>query len=145
MGQSGKGETVIVTGSRIWIKQSVIYAALDAHAPALVVHGGASRGGDHIAHLWADAHDVDEHTVRAKWRRPDGTLDRGAGFARNIRMLEMYPGCLVLGFPFGKANGTRHCMDNAAARGHKVMMFSPDGGWIIRTPMVTGDLYGERR
>lgn len=139
-----KVEVVIVTGSREWRDQGIIFRTLNAMQPRLVVHGGCTRGADHIAHLWAHASEVDERFVRAKWRT-GGELDRGAGFKRNIRMLEEYPGVLVLAFPFGKASGTRHCMENATKRGHELMAFNPDGSWQIIEPMLGPKPYGEKR
>lgn len=135
MGNGTTEGVIIVTGSREWRDQAIIYRTLNALAPKLVVHGGCPSGADHIAHLWAHAYQVDERFVRAKWG-VGGELDRGAGFKRNIRMLEEYPGVRVVAFPFGKASGTRHCIENAKKRGHMVMVVNPTGDWQLFEPVA---------
>lgn len=122
---------VIVTGSREWASRGVIFRALDAERPDLVVQGGA-RGADHFAHLWAVANQVDDRTMRAKWRRPDGGVDYGAGHARNRRMLLAYPGALVLAFPLGLSKGTRGCMAEAERLGHVLKVFDVEGNLLHR-------------
>jgi hypothetical protein len=123
-------KVIIVTGSREWTRQAVIFRALDAEQPELVVHG-AAWGADHIAHRWAVANAVDEHAIRAKWRLPDGGIDRRAGHQRNHRMLLAYPGALVLAFPLGESHGTRGCMTEAARRGHAVKVYDEEGGLVL--------------
>lgn len=119
---------VIVTGSRIWPTFLTIWQVLDAYAPTLVVHGGAD-GADGMAESWCKGRQVDSHAVRAKWgQRPD--IDYGAGHARNRRMLELYPGALVVAFPHGKAAGTRGCMAQAERLGHPLKVFDVDGRLI---------------
>lgn len=120
----------IITGSRAWRAWNVIYAVLDRVQPELVVHG-ACEGADLMAESWAKARDVDYRGMPARWR-PGGVLDKGAGFARNLRMLETYPGQPVLAFPAGKASGTRSCMALATRLGHRVWVYDEEGRLIQR-------------
>ena len=118
---------VIVTGSRIWPSHTIVWQVLDAHAPTLVVHG-AAIGVDGMAESWAKGREVDYHGMPARWTgqtRDRSRLDRGAGHARNRRMLLLYPGALVLAFPWGKASGTRGCIRMARELGHPVTVTVP--------------------
>lgn len=121
-------DVVIVTGSRAWPTDaySVVWRALAAERPELVVHGACPLGPDEMAERWCKRMQVDYRGMPAHWER-DGVKDRGAGFKRNVRMLERYPGELVLGFPFGDARGTRHCIANALRLGHPVKVFDVTG------------------
>lgn len=124
---------VIVTGSRIWPSHIIVWQVLDQHAPTLVVHG-ACIGVDGMAESWCKGREVDYHGMPARWTgqsRDRTRLDRGAGHARNRRMLEAYPGALVLAFPFGKAAGTRGCIRTARELGHPVKVFGLDGRLLV--------------
>ena len=105
---------VIVTGSRKWHEVQHIWRALAAEKPDLVVHGGY-RGADEIAERWCDRNAVDSHVFRAKWSEQRDA----AGPRRNRRMLEAYPGALVLAFPLD-GPGTRDCISQAVELGHQV-------------------------
>ena len=119
---------VIVTGSREWPSRQAICGVLKELDPALVIHGNA-RGADQFAHDWAIANERDFHGFTAKWRT--GALAGGynwyAGHARNGRMLDAYPGTLVLAFPFGAAKGTRDCIRQAVERWHEVRVYNLKG------------------
>jgi hypothetical protein len=124
---------VIVTGSRIWPSLVIVWQVLDEHAPTLVVHG-AAIGVDGMAESWAKGREVDYLGMPARWTgqtRDRSRLDRGAGHARNRRMLELYPGALVLAFPWGKAAGTRGCIRTARELGHPVKVFGLDGSPLV--------------
>lgn len=125
---------VIVTGSREWPFWTVIHRVLDHVAPTLVVHG-ACWGADTMAAAWAIVHEVAAEPWPATWRRPDGSLDRGAGHARNRRMLEAHPGALVLAFPHPTlpSPGTRGCMKLAEELGHPLRVYDIEGELIHRT------------
>lgn len=122
-------DTVVVTGSRAWEDAALIGRVLAALNPKLVVQGGA-KGADRIAFEWAVTNNVSGHTMPAFWDQ-DG---KRAGSLRNIRMLEMYPGALVVGFPLDRSIGTYHCMREARKRGHKVMHVHTSGMWTLYTP-----------
>ena len=119
---------VIVTGARRWPANcaGVVGTILRAHSPTLVVHGGAEEGVDWFAEQWCRSEQIDSRAVRAYWGRHP-KIDRGAGHARNARMLALYPDAPVLAFPFGKSSGTRGCMRRAVDTGHIVLVFSTIG------------------
>jgi hypothetical protein len=102
---------VIVTGSRHWENQRLVWQALDQHKPDLVVHGGCETGADEHADRWAKRRQVDTRTFRAKWGERY-EIDRSAGPRRNRKMLEAYPSAIVLAFPQG-GPGTADCMSQA--------------------------------
>lgn len=116
---------VIVTGSRSYPNWKAIADVLTELDPDLVIQGGAS-GADQAAAGWAERHYRDTHTMRARWKTSAG-YQNSAGIVRNQRMLEAYPGVLVIAFPFGIANGTRHCMHTALQLGHPLKVYGPDG------------------
>lgn len=89
---------VLVTGSRDWCNCTAIADALQhafaaAEHQMIVVHGacptGADWHADHYAKWMRDIGlpvDVEPHP--ANWR-PNGTLDRTAGFRRNAEMVSL--------------------------------------------------------
>ena len=118
---------VIVTGSRDWPDYKVIWRALAIHQPTMVIHG-AARGADTMAENWARRNAIPYLGYPAKWDGPRG-FDRGAGHARNAKMLDAHPGVLVLAFPHPEmlSAGTRGCMAMAKERGHCVRCYGLDG------------------
>lgn len=88
---------VLVTGSRDWTDRGLIAAVLNGvvenkelwgdPGSVVLVSGACPTGADAIAEsLWkAMGRPVERHP--AQWRRPDGTLDKGAGYARNAEMV----------------------------------------------------------
>ena len=127
-------KVVIVTGSRIWHPEGVIWTALDYHRPTLLVHG-ACRGADLMAQAWAITREVDYLGMPARWRS-GGELDKGAGFARNQRMLERFPSALVLAFPAGKASGTKDCIRRGLELGRVVWVYGNAGVPVIHDPAL---------
>lgn len=117
-------KVAIVTGSRHWTDWATLYKALDAAAPELVVHGGAD-GADGMAESWAKSRQIDSHPMRAKWGCLPN-IDRRAGLARNIRMLDAYPEALVLAFPLPDSRGTWHCVREAKTRQMWVEIIQPE-------------------
>jgi hypothetical protein len=79
-----------------------------------------------MAERWCKRMGVDYHGMPANWE-PDGRLDRAAGHKRNRRMLEHYPGELVLAFPYGPSPGTRGCIRAALDLGHPLVVFDANG------------------
>jgi len=120
---------VIVTGGRrrtdkqrVWDELSVL---LEEHGPFTLVHGACPVGADQWAHQWALAHrEVEEIRYPADWLRPDGTVDRGAGFRRNARMVADGAD-LVLAFPHPTGHGTQHTMRKAREAGIEVIEIPP--------------------
>lgn len=84
----------------------------DINGTLMVVQSGADMLADEVAHGELGL-ETEPHP--AKWRRPDGSLDRSAGFRRNIEMLESGIGA-VLAFWDGISQGTKHTIDQAKKR-----------------------------
>ena len=116
---------VIVTGSREFNVVTVIFDALTEVDPQLVIHGGA-RGADSWAEDWAHRNERDSHVFRPKWKSAYGT-NKAAGPMRNQRMLEAYPGTLVLAFITPTARGTWDCITRARLLGHEVIIRDESG------------------
>lgn len=124
-------DKVIVTGSRVWPSRQVICNVLAELKPELVIHGNA-RGADQFADEWARANERDFHGFSARWGAGKGLLrgyNPAAGHIRNGRMLDAYPGTLVLAFPYGIAKGTRDCIRQALELGHIVRVYDLKGRW----------------
>lgn len=122
------GKVIIVTGSRVWNRPEIIGAALLARNPDLVVTGACPRGADLLAEQWAKRCQVDYLGMPARWNTATG---RGAGFERNIRMLDRFPKATVLAFPEGEARGTRHCIEQAKKRGMRVEVYDSKGECVV--------------
>lgn len=90
--------------------------------PSLVVSGGA-RGGDQAGERWASLHGVPVVVHKAEWNRPDGTIDRGAGHKRNVKMAERSEALIAIWD--GQSPGTNHMIQTALARGLRVYVYKP--------------------
>lgn len=123
-------KTVIVTGSRLH-KQSKetilayrnrVFRALDQEDPERVVHGGAA-GVDSFAHTWCK----DRGRISIVYFPDYERIGKGAPLVRNIRMVEDFPGSIVLGFPIVESKGTFHMMKVAKEAGSVVRNLGIDG------------------
>lgn len=134
------GTRVLVCGGRDVIDSDFVWSTLDAmHAArpmSLVISGGA-RGADTLAELWAarrgipvDSHPVTHH----EWQ----TIGRGAGHARNRRMLDVARPEVVVAFPGGA--GTRDMVRRAEAAGVPVVRVP-----YVPSPAVAAALSGGSR
>ncbi len=119
---------VIVTGSRNWNRAVPIWYCLDtilkeAYAAGdfevVVVHGCA-QGADTHADLWARQRG---HTwnVRAERHPADWRQGKGAGIARNARMVGLGAD-ICLAFIRDNSRGATHCMEAAERAGIPVML-----------------------
>lgn len=138
---------VLVTGSRDWPdiervrhELSRIYDELAATRLMVVVHGVCPTGADAHARQWVrDRQRFGEPAIedphRAQWR-PNGVLDRSAGFKRNARMVELGADvCLAFIGPCTKpgcrepqphgSHGATHCADLAEQAGIETRRYSP--------------------
>jgi hypothetical protein len=86
---------ILVTGSRDWTDMDLIRGnlatAVYQNVPAVIVHGACPSGADAIASWWIRQHRIiglTEEAHPAQWR-PNGVLDRGAGFQRNAQMVAL--------------------------------------------------------
>ena len=119
----------LCTGSRSWRDQATIVAALTfAHADLLasnqrasdlvIVHGACPTGADAIVDRVA--RELLGFTVE---RHPaDWSQGRGAGFARNDRMVKLGAD-LCLAFWDGRSRGTLHTITQAVLAGIPVRIF----------------------
>jgi hypothetical protein len=96
--RSPEGARVIVTGGVDFQDHDAIWSALDRTRDRLgdmvLLHGGATRGVDHIASLWARERGVPQVAFR-----PDfAAHKRAAPFKRNDEMLGLKPRAVIV-FP----------------------------------------------
>lgn len=85
--------------------------------PTCVVSGGAC-GADTMGARWARARKVELRVFRPRWKRPDGSYDRGAGLARNG---DIVAACThMIAFPTAKGKGTQDSIKKAKAAGKVV-------------------------
>lgn len=108
-------KAVLITGSRKWTKESVLYDRLNRLEPHLVIHGCAS-GADTIANDWCESTKTPVARFPADWRR----WGRGAGMKRNRQMIHLLDALrtagwdtVVYAFPFPDSIGTKGCMNLA--------------------------------
>lgn len=114
----------IIAGSRDGptVQDVAEAAAQCGWTPSMVVSGGA-RGGDQAGERWAAMHGVPVVRMLARWNRPDGTLDRGAGHKRNVKMAERSETLIAIWD--GKSPGTNHMIQTALVRGLRVYVYKP--------------------
>lgn len=137
---------LLVTGSRDWDDAAVIWKALKAvwtyDPDTLLVSGACPRGADLLCETYWDEYlggGTERHP--AAWY-PNGSLDRGAGFRRNEKMVRLGAwGCLAFGlpcaqrscnsmptdpgWPFHVTHGTGHCAALAEENDIPVRRFTP--------------------
>lgn len=119
---------VMVTGARRWTDWGAVYDALwgvyKEHGPFLLVHGACSTGADQQADQWfitaGRYNGCAIERFPAEWCRPDGTVNKAAGFERNARMVEAGAD-LVLAFPLPEGRGTQHTVKLAREAGIPVI------------------------
>lgn len=119
---------VIVTGARAWPDKKAVFTALEkllrASGPFVLVHGACPTGADAQAEEWYQLIGLEQGVMRvrypAKWERSDGTINRGAGYARNAEMVSKGAD-LVLAFPLPEGSGTQHTVDLAREAGIEVI------------------------
>lgn len=110
---------VLVCGSRIWTDKHAVderIAALPEYAHVLVGYDPEKRtprGVDRYAYHAARDRGLRVTPYPADWSSPAG---RGAGFIRNLAMLDRGPS-LVIAFQHSASRGTQHTIDNARKRG----------------------------
>lgn len=121
---------VLVTGSRDWDAPTIVGSALaEAIAPIahaipqrciVVVHGACPTGADRHADDWASwmhhrGRPIDVERHPADWR-PNGHLDRAAGFRRNAEMVRLGAD-VALAFIRNGSRGATHTAGLAEAAG----------------------------
>jgi hypothetical protein len=108
-------ETAVVTASRTYARSGVMREVLAFLPPSCRLRHGAARGGDKLAgQIWSWlGRELTEYPVTGEqWR-----ISRGAGFARNVLMLEGRPGeqraDICLAFIRDRSHGATHCAASA--------------------------------
>lgn len=114
---------LLITGSRTWVDRQIIKKALrdwwDATGrdpEAVLVSGTCPKGADRICEeVWEhNGLTVERHP--AQWKKPDGTVDKRAGFTRNADMVDTSPDQLIA-FIMDGSNGATHTLNYARKRG----------------------------
>lgn len=119
---------ILITGSRTWTDvtqielQLRIACAKYLPSAIVIVHGDCHRGADHIADQYARRHRLTVEAHPADWR-PDGVLDKGAGFRRNAEMVQLGAD-LCLAFIRNHSRGATHCANLAERSGITVRRFT---------------------
>lgn len=135
-----RAERVAIVGSREYPALGRVEAAVRDLPDGTIVVSGGARGVDDAAERCARARGLTVVLHRAEWQR-DGRLDRGAGYARNHRIVA--DADRVLAFWDGRSRGTTHTVSLAVAAGKPVTVIGPDGMQI--DPEVLCALFRERR
>lgn len=114
---------VIIAGSRGVTDYELVKRAVSASgfSPSWIISGGA-RGVDALGERYASEHGIACHVMRANWRNVDGTVNRGAGLARNVDMAKTADA--VIAIWDGKSPGTRHMIKTAQKLGLKVYVMN---------------------
>lgn len=116
----------LVCGGRDWHERDVTFAILDRvhqqYNITTVIHG-AANGADTLADQWARSRGIPVEPYPADWQPAslNGRLDRGAGYARNQRMLQEGRPDIVVAMPGGR--GTKDMMRRARQAGVSVLNF----------------------
>ena len=84
----------------------------------LHIVSGCARGADQIGEWLAQQYRLDVFQYPAQWTRPDGSTDKGAGFARNVEMARIADAGLC--FWDGESRGTKHMLDTMQELGKPV-------------------------
>lgn len=82
---------------------------------------GLAAGADQLGAEWAEQNGVAVAEFPAKWVRPDGTPDRGAGFKRNLEMAKNADA--LIAFWDGQSKGTKNMIDQALQHGLEVHVY----------------------
>jgi len=110
---------IVVTGSRDWTNNFLLRAVLSSylgHGTGVQFHVGDARGVDRVTKQFCDG------LVACRVYRADWSTGKGAGFKRNIEMLETAKPDLVLAFKSGPTSaGTDHTIREAKKRGIHVI------------------------
>lgn len=79
---------------------------------------GGAKGADSLGEKFADEYGFKKKLFIPKWKRPDGTTDRGAGIRRNHEMGD-YANHLIA-FHDGVSRGTKDMIEYATKKGLNV-------------------------
>lgn len=121
---------VAIVGSRGFLPLDAVGAWMRCSLPrdTIVVSGGA-RGVDLAALEQAHALGMVTVVYAPEWRRPDGTINRGAGFARNQLIVDQAD--RVVAFWDGQSRGTLDTIRRAAKAGKPVTLVRWEGTRLL--------------
>jgi hypothetical protein len=120
-GEHRQGRDLLLTRDGV-VADELLSMIFDGHPQMTLVHGGCPKGADAWAKDWAYETGNEQVAVPAKWQRPDGSTDRGAGFKRNAEMVSsLQPGDFVVAMWDWTSNGTNHCVGEAVKRDQKLV------------------------
>lgn len=108
--------------------QKLLQVVLQLGRPDEIISGGAKKGGDRMGELIAKTYGIPLTVMQAQWQRPDGSLDKGAGFIRNGNMAvyaSEQPGSRLIALWDGMSKGTAQMMDVAKNYGLDVVRVEP--------------------
>jgi hypothetical protein len=131
---------VAIVGSRGFAKMDVVRAYVSGlPAGTIIVSGAGKQKRDSVPReKWGvDEHAEDEAlrcglavtSYPAKWKRADGTINKGAGFARNG--LIAAEADRVVAFWDGSSRGTKDTIDKARKAGKRVEIVMCVDGHIV--------------
>lgn len=115
------GLWVAVIGSRLMQDKITVHNWLNKNKAkiSVIVSGGAS-GPDSFAEEWAKEAGIPFVGFYAKWHAEDGSLDRGAGFRRNHKIIANAD--VVVAFWDGKSSGTAHSIEMAKQQNKRTII-----------------------
>ena len=113
---------ILVCGGRYFADRDFVFDCLDLARRnseiTAIIHGDAS-GADRLAKAWAIDRGIPHVPFPAQWRRPDGSIDHGAGPRRNAEMIAQGKPDVVLAFPGGR--GTADMVERARSAGLPIL------------------------
>lgn len=119
---------LLITGSRTWTDRAVIRDALRTwwdstgrNPDAVLVSGKCPKGADRICEEIWTRNGLTLELHPAKWQKPDGTVDKRAGFTRNAAMVDTAPDHLIA-FIMNGSNGATHTLNYARKKGIPVTL-----------------------
>lgn len=109
-----KGKKLAVIGSREFQDYDFLAKELDKHEPSLIISGGCS-GADSLSNQYAK-----DKGLPILIFYPDWSQGKGAGFARNSKIIEAADE--VLAFQVNKSKGTQDSINKARKAGKRVYL-----------------------
>ena len=124
---------ILITGSRDWDDPAKISYEMGlaigqsgaSLGDVVIVHGACRAGADAIADRIARDYGYRIERHPADWR-PDGKLDRSAGYRRNAEMVALGAD-VMLAFIRDDSAGATHCATMAAQAGIETRRYTADG------------------
>lgn len=123
-----------VIGSRTFDDKDRMWKILDKniHKIEFIISGNA-QGADYLAQQWALDRGIPLIIFPAKWKRPDGTVDKGAGFRRNRQIVAACD--KLLAFHDGVSKGTLNSIQCAESlcKPYHIVTFTPKKGLTVES------------